>query len=322
MGRKGVSNIAETFSIPPDSLDTRDFVVQLLKPLGNSLYDVSIPSSSIQRARDLLQIPEDFVSTRNSQSSQPLSKLGASKKQQQQQQSTSSINNNSPTSNTLESSADLILIVEMPPKLRNTLFVKRGGFCVISLKEDLKLTYKTKQEAIESSDIAPLLVSSSSDNNNNNDSSSTDLGNQLLASSTSSSINNNNKSTKNNGKFKGKQNQMSKKNIILNNQLNKLESAATIPSSSSNTNSNSKLKTHENTPTGEITSIVINDRDWKKMSYWPTEYFRDSKGWDKDSDDDDDDENNNNNNDDDSDDDIRPRGMPPSDDEDDEYEYY
>lgn len=81
MGRKA-QRVLDEVGTPPDDLGDQ-IIGSIVKPRGNSLYEVSVPESHQSKA------PEP------------------------------------------------VLLVSMPPKFRNTVFVKRGGFVVVELYDDI-----------------------------------------------------------------------------------------------------------------------------------------------------------------------------------------
>lgn len=242
MGRKA-EQLYKAVGMPPDTLEATEFVAKIIKARGNSAYEVSVPPSGVDKVRQAVGIPADY----------PLN-------------STDDVG--------------LVLIVDMPPKFRNTLFVKRGGYVLVGIKDDLSLVYAASasqeipEPAEESAEVPSLPAA---------------------------------KVPKTKAKGKNALKQQFKTSKLAPTE----GGAATEPTAATP----SKLKTHETTATGEIINVIVSDRAWKKMPWWPAEYAGGTQGWDAESDGDSDE--------DDSDGGVRDtRGtLPPSDDEDD-VEYY
>lgn len=169
MGKtKAAQNLYNTLGTPPDDLNAQTFIVKVIGARGNSLYNVRVPKSSEAKLAALFQLPKTTPVTE----ARPAA---------QKQETEDSDSDEEDIVNELLLGTEVT--VEMPPKFRNTIFVKRGGFCVISIYQE-----------IMDLDTPPEL---------------------------------------------------------------------------------SSYKVH-----GEISNIVVNDREWQKYAYWPQEFKKVTKGWD------------------------------------------
>lgn len=92
MGKKNKpsSRLYEDIGEPPDQLENHQIIGSVIKPLGNSLYEVEIPTSHWTRAVEVSPGLKTAVENQT-------------------------------------------IIASMPPKFRNTIFVKRGGYVLIDL---------------------------------------------------------------------------------------------------------------------------------------------------------------------------------------------
>lgn len=173
MGKsRAVQQLYNSLGTPPDSLDAQSFVVKVINARGNSLYNMRVPTSTKAKLEKLFIVPEEVE-----QEDVP---VAAKKEDDNSEDSEDS------ESEDEDAKIDMLgtdVVVEMPPKFRNTIFVKRGGYCVISIYQ----------------------------------------------------------------------------------QIVDLE---TVPELSA-------YKVH-----GEISNIVVNEREWQKYPYWPEEYKKQTKGWD------------------------------------------
>lgn len=181
---------------PPDDLGPADFIVKVVGARGNSLYNVRIPLSNQGKLKKIFTLTEGDI--------KPEAKRTPAKKENFHAQDTDSESESDSEEEVMTEILGAEIVVEMPPKFRNAIFVKRGGFCVISVYQ----------------------------------------------------------------------------------QIMNLE---TIPALS-----DYKVQ-------GEISNIVVNDREWQKYTYWPQEFKKHTKGWDISSDEeseaDDDEDGSNNDND-------------------------
>jgi probable RNA-binding protein EIF1AD len=94
MGKaKSTQRLFDSLGNPPDEIKPFEVIGSVIKPRGNSLYDISIPSS-------------EWVKVESISKSNIDQDLGSENKS---------------------------ILASMPPKFRNTIFVKRGGFVVVEL---------------------------------------------------------------------------------------------------------------------------------------------------------------------------------------------
>ncbi|ODQ64540.1 hypothetical protein NADFUDRAFT_83508 [Nadsonia fulvescens var. elongata DSM 6958] len=101
--------VFETVTTVPDELLPNQAIVKVVVAKGNSLYEVTLPKVSADKL-----IPK---STEEKNREEILQKL-------------------------LTDEDALRFMVEMPNKFRNTVLVKRGGYCVVELFDDLSSTVK------------------------------------------------------------------------------------------------------------------------------------------------------------------------------------
>ncbi|VVT54707.1 uncharacterized protein SAPINGB_P004211 [Magnusiomyces paraingens] len=216
MGRKA-EQLYQAGTAPPETLDVGEFVAQVLRPRGNSAYDVSVPESTTAMVRQLLRIPEKYAED------QPLT-----------------------------------LIVDMPPKFRNTLFVKRGGYVLVGLKDDLELVYPGAAVEREKEDQQQQQPQEQ-------------LPDPELEQVTEVKEEATKKPAKSK-KPRGKQPNPLKQQLKLHGTLKpKPTSGTTTPGTSAS--SASKPKTHETIAVGEIVAVVMRGaREWHKRAWWPVEY--------------------------------------------------
>lgn len=129
MGRsKAAQNLFASIGTPPDSLKPESFIVKVIGARGNSLYNVRVPPSSEAKLAALLELPPPA----------PVAPV-PTKKSTQKDDSDSDSDSDSDES---DSEPEEVVIgteitVEMPNKFRNTIFVKRGGFCEISIYQEI-----------------------------------------------------------------------------------------------------------------------------------------------------------------------------------------
>lgn len=288
MGRKATSER------PPLQIYPSEVIAKVLKPRGNSQYHVEIPSTTVPKIRQLLSIPANvplppssaitLATPTPSTQAESVSKTEPNQEEEEHDQQPQSDSNNGQ-----QIEPPISLIAEMPPVFRNNLFVKRGGYVIISIKPDVSLCYKDQVDT-EASPESKL--DSDSDSQTQQDDSNQDDSADKKKKAKS-------------GKNKQKGKNPLKQKLLLAKQQQQKDS-----SSSSSLLSGQSKKTLENAVVADIVNIVMAPRLWQKMDYWPQEYVSMSKGWDRDdalsSDDDEEDEN-------------PPRDLPPSDDEDVEY---
>lgn len=198
MGKaKATKALFNTLGVPPDGLKPSEFIVKVIGAKGNSLYSVRIPESSRPQLEEFFVIPpaaeEATITTTKNTKPAPLDEDSDESSSEEEEEET-------PIKLGPE------LTVEMPPKFRNAIFIKRGGYCVVTIYEEL---------------IAKSLPDSTST--------------KPLAEDPEASA------------------------------------ATTIPTKPSLAD----YRVH-----GELSNIVINDKDWQKYHYWPLEFRRVTKGWD------------------------------------------
>ncbi|KAL9061347.1 MAG: hypothetical protein Q9162_000221 [Coniocarpon cinnabarinum] len=99
---------ATAASTPPTTLPTSHTIAQVLKPLGSNLYSVRLPTLPSSAASS--EIPTSLPSPPQSQSTSPVAHPESS----------------------AETNRDIL--VELPKKLRRTLFIRRGGFVLVDCK--------------------------------------------------------------------------------------------------------------------------------------------------------------------------------------------
>lgn len=143
----------------------------------------------------------------------------------------------------------LQVIAAMPPRFRNTVYAKRGGFVVITVKEVVLSGAESGVEADHSAEPEP----------------------EPEHSAVPSAVPDPAKPKKK-GKKHGK-------NPLKEKLLSKKPSESPVVVAPPPPNS-----TFSNTTVAEITNIVVGPRAWEKMPYWPAEYVTASKGWDESSD--------------------------------------
>lgn len=128
MGRP-TRNILQNLGTPPDDLEANTFIVKVIGARGNSLYNVRLPPSAEDKLKKLFTYPEPVPEEAKPKPASP----PATQKDDSDSDSESDESED-------EVKADLPgpeLVVEMPPKFRNTVFVKRGGFCVITVYQEI-----------------------------------------------------------------------------------------------------------------------------------------------------------------------------------------
>ncbi|ANB15250.1 hypothetical protein AWJ20_2876 [Sugiyamaella lignohabitans] len=92
---RAVQRRIETVGVPPDTIESNELIVSILKARGNSLYEVLVPPSEATKLQKALSSPDHEY--------------------------------------TVDSEESRTILVAMPPKFRNTIFVKRGSNVVVEL---------------------------------------------------------------------------------------------------------------------------------------------------------------------------------------------
>lgn len=194
MGKaKATKALFNTLGVPPDGLKPNEFIVKVGAAKGNSLYNVRIPESSRAQLETFFVIPPEA----EVHADEEINK----KKKPVPLDDDSDSDESSSEEEEEEAQIKLgpELMVEMPPKFRNTIFIKRGGYCVVTIYEELV----AKSQPAETDDKTTTT--------------SADPVKPSLAD----------------------------------------------------------YRVH-----GELSNIVVNDKDWQKYPYWPLEFRRVTKGWD------------------------------------------
>lgn len=127
MGRP-TRNVFQNLGTPPDELDDRTFIVKVVSARGNSLYNVQLPSSREDKFKKIFTYTE-------------VTQPASSKVDTQQAESTETSDSDSESSESEDEARQELtgptFVVEMPPKFRNTVFIKRGGLCVVTIYQEI-----------------------------------------------------------------------------------------------------------------------------------------------------------------------------------------
>ncbi|KAF5093816.1 hypothetical protein D0Z00_003845 [Geotrichum galactomycetum] len=215
MGKaKATKALFNTLGVPPDGLKPAEFIVKVGAAKGNSLYSVRIAESSRPQLEALFVIPPEAEV-------HMAEEINKKKKPAPLDDESDSDESSSEEEEEAQIKLGPELMVEMPPKFRNTIFIKRGGYCVVTIYEEL--VAKSQPAA---------------------------------AASTSESAETDDKTT-----------------------------TTTTTSADPVKPSLADYRVH-----GELSNIVVNDKDWQKYPYWPLEFRRVTKGWDISSDEEESDE--------------------------------
>jgi probable RNA-binding protein EIF1AD len=204
MGKaKATKALFNTLGVPPDGLKPAEFIVKVGAAKGNSLYSVRIPESSRPQLEAFFVIPPE--------AEVPVTEEINKKKKPAPLDDDSDLDESSSEEEEEEEAQIKLgpeLMVEMPPKFRNTIFIKRGGYCVVTIYDEL---------VAKSQPVAASSTSEPAETNETTTTNSADLEKPSLAD----------------------------------------------------------YRVH-----GELSNIVVNDKDWQKYPYWPLEFRRVTKGWD------------------------------------------
>lgn len=309
MGRKEYTQIGA----PADQLYPREFIAKIIRARGNSLYDIQVPSVSVEQVRELCGVPKDVVLSDSSTENTLFNTATAASDSSSVAAATAGKEaEDEKDGNEKREGTVLNLVAEMPPKFRNTLYAKRGGFVVITIKDDIKLSYKSLADLSVSATASSPVSESATTPLDSDQASSPDASD--LASDKDQKDGQKPKKGKGKKNLKGK-NPLKEKLLLAKQKkdLEKTKASAETEEQEKAKEAENSNKTFQNTPVAEITNIVMGARTWQKMAYWPEEYNTASKGWDQDDKLSSDEESNE--------DDgyLPPRDLPPSDDENVEY---
>lgn len=312
---KKVSQLYSRIGSPPDELTVYEFIVKVNKPLGNSFYSVNFPDESLERLGQLIEqeLKEFEVEKRLKKASllkvEPQNQDSPKTEQEESKQESAVSEENKE-----ESSADIVVdrsnlpsyfsktylavkpaqtyikesstegsvepeksteepadeekpeainsntfTAQMPPKFRNTLLVKRGGLCLVQVVPNVKVVIPTS--SAKSTNGPPSAIA------------------EKLAKFKGN----------NNAKGKGNKGRNAKKGVNSKKATAAKEAAA---AAAAQEEANVETTDLQEDPKKldddfmtidfllEVTNVVVNEKEWSRMPYWPEEYKKTTKGWD------------------------------------------